>query len=135
MSKASVGECLRRWGLFLVPSETVPPAELAAVKKRLHCESARQSPNRSNRRSRFARVVVELEILCLHSLVRRGKRRLAASIAYGRRRLVEKALGGGPGALSEPEKKQLLNDVTSLRILHERVWALPDGKRARHWGL
>jgi membrane glycosyltransferase len=135
MSRASVGQCLRRWGLFLVPPEMAPPAELAAVKKRLNKKSPLPPPDGSGRRSGFARVVVEPEILCLHSLARRGKRRLSASIVHRRRRLIEKALDQGPGALSGAEKKQLLNDVASLRILHEGVWALPNGARARLWGL
>jgi membrane glycosyltransferase len=135
MSRTGVGQCLRRWGLFLAPPEQAPPPELAAVKERLRKQSLRPPLKRTNRRCGFARAVVEPEILCLHGLARRGERRLSASILHKRQQLIEKALDKGPGALSGQEKRHLLNDVASLRILHERVWALPDGERAHHWGL
>jgi membrane glycosyltransferase len=128
MGSVSLGRRLRRWGFFLTLAEQRPPSELTAL-------TAQLRQGRSAASDGFAGVVIDPRGLCLHVLVQRGRRHLSNAIFQKRRKLVAKALALGPAVLSSPEKKQLLNDTTSLWALHESVWELPDGEPAHRWGL
>ena len=133
ISRLSLGKCLRRRGLFLSPPELQPFPELMALNQQMNRS---QDPTEDGAAaSGFVRSVVEPERLCLHKRMRRGGRRVSASIARHRRNLVRKALDHGPDALSAWEKMQLLSDADSLQRLHDRVWELPEGDAARKWGL
>jgi membrane glycosyltransferase len=70
----------------------------------------------------------------VHLALLRGPRSFAPKVRAARRRLLDRALAGGPEALSDREKRVLLSDASALAELHDRVWKLEARDAAGRWG-
>jgi membrane glycosyltransferase len=114
-SRASVGERARRAGLFLIPEETSPPAEIAAMQG--YTRSA--SPPAT-----WIDAVVDASFNATMAAFAAPRPLLPPAVREARRTLVERALSEGPDALNDAEKNTLLTDRDALRELHRRVWSL-----------
>ena len=116
LSRTSLGRRLRRFGVFTIPEELRPPLELRLVRRFL---------NRSAPSPRLADVVLDpiLNAVACAVAVPRPSPRSALLSARGR--LVTKALRGGPAALGQRDRMNLLSDPIALSQLHLEVWASP----------
>ncbi len=112
-SRASLGRRFARAGLFLIPEETRPPAEIAAVGDAL----ARARPA-----ARFRDAIVDPianAAACLAAAHRPG---LPCNTRAERRALADAALTLGPDDLAPAQKSILLDDPAALARLHFAVW-------------
>jgi membrane glycosyltransferase len=114
-SRASLGERMRRAGLFLIPEETNPPAEIAATQR-----YAREAPPPAS----WIDGVVDPQYNAMMAAFAPPRPVLPDAVRETRRTLVERALREGPDALSADEKNVLLGDRDALVKLHERVWSI-----------
>ena len=113
-SRVSLGRRLRQWRLFLIPEESAPPYEL----RRLDAEQKR-SPVPSG----FVAAVTDPLTNALVCAANGAQTRHWKAFQTERQALVERALVGGPAALSKQEKLNLLDDPSSLSSLHFLVWS------------
>ena len=133
-SRISLGDLARRLGLFLIPEESNPPAELRSVTERLAAAAAEEAARPAVERDGVIRAAGDPLVNALHRALLGAPRRLTPSIAAERAALLERALTQGVGTLDARERRRLLIDPQRVDELHERVWALPDRERAAHWG-
>ncbi len=133
-SRPSLGRFARRLGLFLTPQESAPAPEFLALEAELARRQARRRLLPMAERAGFVRAVVDPAVNALHLRLARQPRRLAPAIRAYRQSLYQRALAGGPNALSAAEKNVLLSDPQQLRTLHQAVWSEPDAERAARWG-
>jgi membrane glycosyltransferase len=115
-SRTSLGLRLRRAGLFLIPEETQPPAEIVATAR--YVAEAEDTPG-------WVDAVVDPRHNAMMAALAVPRPGLPARAREERRALVERALAEGPDALAAREKALLLADPLALSLLHYRVWALP----------
>jgi membrane glycosyltransferase len=134
-SRIDLGQKARRMGLFLTPDELEPSREILMLDEYVREHGGDDRASFERQENGFARAVVDPQVAALHLAVRRGRRKLAASIAQRRRGLVQKALSRGPEGLRRDEKMELLTDPSCLCELHQLVWELPKGDAAKRWGL
>jgi membrane glycosyltransferase len=85
-------------------------------------------------RDGFVRAAVDPYVNALHCALQRGERHLRPSIQRERRGWLERALGGGPAALSGQERRVLIADPQAAAELHRRIWELEDEDQAELWG-
>ena len=114
-SRASLGERARRAGLFLIPEETSPPPEIAAMQR--YAREARAPATWVDAMADPVRNEAMVAFANPRPL-------LPPAVREARRTLVERALSEGPGALSDFERNTLLIDRDAMRELHKRMWAL-----------
>lgn len=130
-SRVSPGLWLRKMNLFLTPEEYNPPEEIRSTYKRAAKPTV--TPG-------FIDAVVDPllnALLCAAGRPRPGQ----TVITRDHAKSVQKALSGGPEALTAKEKMSLLNDTNALSKLHFEVWAEaaihPDWQaalnRSNHW--
>src|SRR2546428_2989173 len=133
-SRVSLGERARRWGLFLIPEESAPPAELRDLQVFLNGarHPAARPPPREH--DRLIRAVVDPHVDALHRALLGRRRSQRATIRAARRALLERSLADGPEALSTRQRRVLLHDPDTADALHEAVWELPERERAARWG-
>jgi membrane glycosyltransferase len=129
-SRISLGRALRRAGLFVIPDEADPPRELRTV--RVHAAGAgRPTPG-------FVDAVADpaLNAVACAALPRRGGS--AGRGAVRRFRTIATAIGRGPDALSDGQKRLVLMDPLVLAQLHRHVstasaahpaWRVPRRRR------
>lgn len=127
-SRVALGRVARKIGLFLIPEELAPPAELAAGRHRRCFPPGEERPG-------FVLAVTDPYVNALHLAFRRRKRKVSEAVAVSRRRQVAKTLANGPEGLQREEKMNLLGDAEGLERLHALVWQLPGKEAARRWGL
>ncbi|MDR3556567.1 MAG: glucans biosynthesis glucosyltransferase MdoH [Syntrophobacteraceae bacterium] len=133
-SRSTLGQKFRNSGLLLTPQETAPPPELRWLEAyRRQYRTFSSLPPFGDQKG-FTRAVVDPCVHALHLSFLRKERKYCPEILDRRRKLREKALALGPDALRASEKKELLCDPTSLKALHEAVWALSDAVSANRWG-
>ena len=108
-SRTHVGLACRRLGLFLTPTESRVPREIAAAEQ--YSGSGRPLP-------RFVDAVVDPEI---HALVRLAARRRSPLAAEARHKRVQRALAAGPETLTAGEQLRVLGDLDALDTLHRAV--------------
>ena len=112
-SRISAGRRFRSAGLFGIPEETRPPAELERLKKLL----LRPDPPPG-----WIDAVVDPAVNALACASGVARVRLPAEARARRLELVERALVGGPQALGERETNILLGDPVALSSLHFAAW-------------
>ncbi|MGH7897053.1 MAG: glucans biosynthesis glucosyltransferase MdoH, partial [Candidatus Binatia bacterium] len=134
MSRVRLGRRTRAAGLFRTPEETDPPLEVAEIDEALAAARRKEQALEPVERDGFVRAIVDPYVNALRRWFLRRPRSLAASVRERRRKLVERALAGGPGALALRERRIVLMDAERLEELHRRVWELPSAERARSWG-
>jgi membrane glycosyltransferase len=133
-SRVQTGDRARRWGLFLVPDETDPSAELRDVAERQRGVAADTADIPPAERDGFVRAAVDPSVNALHRALLGRPRRVRAPIRAAREALLERALAEGPSAIGARDRRILLRDPDAADALHARVWALPDRERAARWG-
>ncbi len=112
-SRVSLGRWLRRAGLFVIPEEASPPAEL----RRMQVHLRRPGPLPG-----FAEAVVDPltnALACASGNMRRSQ---PAALQESRQRLIEEAVAHGPEALTNAQRSTLLGDPLALSRLHLQVW-------------
>jgi membrane glycosyltransferase len=116
-SRASLGRRFRNARLFLIPEESWPPLEIRLTRRYL--KHAKAMPN-------FVDAVVDplINAIACASAVARPQQ--AQNIRARQTELEEKALLGGPDALTVSEQSMLLDDPVALSCLHFQVWAVDD---------
>ncbi len=134
-SRAGVGCFFGKLGLFRIPEEVDPPAELRQLATAIQARQAEPPAGALAAEPGFVRAVVDPYVNALHLAMLPQDRKVSPELAGHRRQLREKALAVGPAGLSNVEKKQLLIDPASMRYLHETVWELTDETLAGQWGL
>ncbi|HKQ30973.1 MAG TPA: glucans biosynthesis glucosyltransferase MdoH, partial [Burkholderiales bacterium] len=112
-SRVSLGQRLRRAGMFLIPEESAPPPELAQT--RIATQAAAAPSGFID-----AAMVPTLNALVCAVGVARGEQ--SGTIHHARSGLVQRALRDGPDAVTKVEKSMLLNDPISMSQLHFEVW-------------
>jgi membrane glycosyltransferase len=113
-SYPTLGLLARKAKLFMTPSETRPPREVAATAQ--YARNARALP-------RFADAVIDPEI---YAVVRSAAPRSRSALAAAQRmQQVERALQAGPDALSRPERVALLHDGAALDKMQRAARAAP----------
>lgn len=134
-SRASVGQALRKAGLFLIPEEVEVPVELKDLQEELRQNEIRDGVSLLAGKSGFVRAVVDPSVNALHLALLRRERNISAPIARRRREILTKALAGGPQVLSRAEKREILYDPVWIGQLHRKVWEISDPELAGKWGL
>jgi membrane glycosyltransferase len=116
-SRVSLGRRLRRAGVFLIPEELHPPAEIRAAVMNID----RDAPTPG-----FVEAVVDPALNALVCATSRPRIRVSRSLGEERRHLAHVALSGGPGALTDAQKMRLIDDPDALAQLHSAVWTSAD---------
>lgn len=134
-SRSSWGGFFRRMGLFLIPQEITPSAELQAVKEAKELAHIDADDIPVSWQQGFVRAVADPRVNALHRSFLRKKKRVSLALMRQRQSLEEKALRGGPDSLSVKEKKELLHDGEVLDRLHRKVWSLSRREHSDLWGV
>jgi membrane glycosyltransferase len=133
-SRVRLGDTMRARGLFKIPEEGAPPAELRALEQNLKAAAQAATHLPTLEHDGFVRAVVDPHINAVHRALLGRKRSVKASIRAARLALLERALTHGPLRLSARERRQLLSDPDMVDQLHRLVWEIPDPARAALWG-
>jgi membrane glycosyltransferase len=126
VSRVRVGDRARRAGLFVIPEESNPPAELCDLESELAELQAAGADDDG-----FLRAALNPYVQALHRALLGGGRRLRDDIRAFRDAVVERVLGAGPSATTTLDKRVLLADPECIDELHRRVWALPRDEAER----
>jgi membrane glycosyltransferase len=116
-SRVSLGKRLRQKGLFVIPEEQHPPAEIRA---------AVMTTDRDAATPGFAEAVVDPALNALVCATGSPRARTSHILREERRNLVRLALAAGPAALKDSQKMRLINDGDALAELHAAVWTSTD---------
>ncbi len=116
-SRLRAGRWFKRKRYFLIPEEAFPPRELRRTRAVVR-RSARAPTQEGFRRA----VVDPVANALVTAYAHRRSRRPAAS-EESQRELIDRALTGGPAALSNAERNSLMADPASLSQLHLQVWS------------
>jgi membrane glycosyltransferase len=133
-SRNSLGEWARKHGLFMIPEEISPPAELRDLAENLYTAQSRSEALPELERNGFVRAVVDPRVNAVHCAMLGSPRSLRPSIRAARRALLARALAHGPGVLAPADRRVLLSDPETASALHHEVWRIEDNARARLWG-
>lgn len=112
-SRVSLGNHFRKMRLFLISEEVRPPEVLSAVET--YHRAGDTLPG-------FGDAVVDPMTNALVCACGRWRTVRPAGATIKRFRLLRIALCKGPGALSNTEKRELLNDPATLFQLHKDIW-------------
>ncbi|MGE5105047.1 MAG: glucans biosynthesis glucosyltransferase MdoH, partial [Betaproteobacteria bacterium] len=122
-SRASLGRKLRRRKYFLIPEESQPPPVIRATRRHWHHAQAPAD---------LVDAVVDPTVNALvcaqavgHPLHGLAREAMAGAI-------VDRALAGGPDALTPLDRNRLIGDPAALSALHWAVWTSPAAHAA--WG-
>ena len=115
-SRTGLGRKLRRRKYFLIPEESHPPPVIRATRRYWH---------HAPRPADLATAVVDPTVnalVCAQAVARPTPGWPLQAIGDA---ALERALRGGPGALTPPERNRLLADPAALATLHWAVWTAP----------
>ena len=136
LSRANIGEWLKRRGFFLTPEETHPPKEsieAEAIEAHLSSSSPLSQKTRPLAEP-WAYAVAHPLIHALHLLLlRQGSTRISDTPREHLKILSHQLLQGGPDAISPAEKQTLLHHPASLNWLHRTLWLTPHNHLAPFW--
>lgn len=113
-SRASLGQSFRKARLFLIPEESWPPLEIRMTNRYLR--RAAPAPD-------FVTAVVDPVVNAVACATGSARQVENEAPSAERTEVVQKALEGGPEALTGPERTLLLDDPMVLSSLHFEVWA------------
>jgi membrane glycosyltransferase len=113
-SRISLGQRLRRVGLFVIPEEASPPEELRRMQA--HLRRAAPLPG-------FVEAVVDPFAHALACAAGNMRRSQPAALLESRQQLIQEAVARGPKALDNAQRATLLGDPLALSQLHFQVWA------------
>jgi membrane glycosyltransferase len=141
-SRVELGEQARKWGLFLTPEETRPPAELVSLRARLKIREIIAQTTRHARHNGFSEAVLDPYINAIHvSLLREKKSNPVYAEQFAMmgvggqkiRSLVEKFLAEGPDQVGPEERLLIMSDANAMEWLHEQIWLRPGATLAPWW--
>lgn len=141
-SRSDLGARARRLGLFLVPEETAPPAELDTLRVRMALMDKSGPHALAPADAGLLEAVLDPYVNAIHvSLLREKKLNPVyaeelAKLGVGRpevRPLAETLLARGPEALKPAEKMLVLSDADVMAWLHRQAWVQPSGTLAAPW--
>lgn len=141
-SRSNWGQRARQVGLFLVPEEVAPPAEIVSL--RLRMDEMEQGGETAIRgaNSGLADAVLNPYVNAVHVSLLREKRlnpiykESLAKLGVGTeavRGLGEKLLAAGPEALTPAQKLLVLSDADTMSWLHRWAWLRPSETFAPWW--
>jgi membrane glycosyltransferase len=116
-SRVSLGRQLRRAGLFVIPEELDPPAEIRA---------AVMTTDRDAATPGFVDAVVDPAVNALICATSAPHARSSQVAGEERRQLIRFALAAGPDALTDVQRMRLIDDPDALTELHTVVWTVTD---------
>lgn len=141
-SRSNWGRRARQIGLFLVPEEVAPPAEIVNLRLRLDelSQAGETAPRAAN--NGLADAVLNPYVNAVHVSLLREKRlnpvyqasltRLGVG-TEAVRALGEKLLAAGPDALTASQKLLVLSDADTMSWLHRWAWLRPSETFAPWW--
>jgi membrane glycosyltransferase len=141
-SRVELGGRTRKWGLFLTPEETQPPAELVSVRARLKIRDIIAQTNPRARHNGFSEAVLDPYVNAIHvSLLREKKSnpvyaeqfKMMGVGGHKIRSLVEKFLAEGPDNVGWEERLLIMSDANAMEWLHEQIWLRPGATLAPWW--
>jgi membrane glycosyltransferase len=141
-SRSRWGQRAKQSGLFLVPEEVSPPAEIVSLRLRMAemVMAGETSPRPAN--SGLADVVLNPYVNAVHvSLLRENRLNPAyaeslAKLGVGAdnvRSLGEKLLAAGPDSLTPQQKILVLSDANTMSWLHRHAWLRPNETFSPWW--
>ncbi len=133
-SRVSLGERARALGLFLVPEESRPPAEIRDLVTMLAEAEGRMRRLPEAEHDGFVRAAVDPYVAALHRGLLRGTRAVCPSVRAARTTLVARLLASGPAVLGNRERKVVLSDPETCAALHQGVWESGSRQEALRWG-
>jgi len=113
-SRSSLGRVAREAGLFFIPEEKRPPAEIKAK-----IEYVRTAPSSTS----LVAAIVDPETNALICAAAPARGRGTDATRHERRAFVEMVLQQGPSSLSDSQRMRIVNDPAVLSQLHAAVWA------------
>ena len=123
----------RRFGLFLTPEESDPPAVLDLLDSHLAEVNGRiQLSPEVERHFGLMQVCLDPYVNGLHVSLLRRRRNIDVSRGYLRdltRRLIEE----GPEKITDKQIKTMLHDTDTVTDLHYRLWSASDHELAPFW--
>jgi len=135
VSKIELGDRARRLGLFVIPEEVQPPAELVDLDARLAEAVALGRALPEPWRDGFTMAVADPSMNALHRAQLGSRRRVKKSIHETKRRVMEAVLAGGPGKADDRARRIILNDAELIEEIHWRVWRSDNDSVAKQWGI
>jgi membrane glycosyltransferase len=116
-SRVSLGRRARAAGMFVIPEESVPPAEIRSTTINL-LEPLQLAG--------FTEAVADARVNALVCATGCGRLRLAPQMRSESARLMDAAMTVGPAGLSAAQQMRLLDDPIALSRLHHKVWSIDD---------
>jgi membrane glycosyltransferase len=134
LSKISVGSFLRRRGLFLIPSETVPNKTLSNFEHAISSDLLTiDNKLLSSKYYGITQAVVDPYINATHSMLLYEHQKKNVDEEIKPHPLAEKLLSEGPESLTTDEIKSILLDPTGMRWLYQQIWLRPSNTLAITW--
>lgn len=131
----SSGKSGQRFGLFLSPEETEPPAVLRELETNLAEVKGRlQLPPEIERNYGLMQVCLDPYVNGLHISLLRRRKNTQDSREY-LDEIADKLLQQGPQALTPREVNALINDTETVTNLHYRLWSATEDELAPFWSL
>lgn len=141
-SRSNWGHRARQVGLFLVPEEVAPPAEIVSLRLRMNEMEQGGETTVRPANSGLADAVLNPYVNAVHVSLLREKRlnpiykESLAKLGVGTeavRGLGEKLLAAGPDALTASQKLLVLSDAETMSWLHRWAWLRPSETFAPWW--
>jgi membrane glycosyltransferase len=128
--RETLGQALRQRGIFCIPEELSPPAELQDLEAALQVHE--NEPARAATDG-FSHAVLDPLANALHRSLQHQRLRQPAAVRRHLEALEEKVLREGPAALHRSAKLSLLADPDAMARLHLAVWMRPANELAPRW--
>ncbi|HQO58880.1 MAG TPA: glucans biosynthesis glucosyltransferase MdoH [Candidatus Omnitrophota bacterium] len=132
LSYEESGSLFRKWGLFLVPTETEPPGELKRLNQ-LADSATRSSAITNPERDDFLSAIADplIHTLCVKLL----RPKTPTPVRQRERERIKKQILGSrhPEKITAKDADMILNDPLLLEDLHNTLWRTPDKKLAKRW--
>ena len=130
----TVGDAVRREGLFKIPEESRPLPELAELNARMEAvPEAAPLPADLRAHSGLMQAVLDPYVNAVHVSLLHAKDEIPAASEERFLALRLRLLREGPAALSDRERMALLMDADSMIVLHDLVWSTPSARLGRWW--
>lgn len=133
-SSSKLGQAARANGWFMIPEETIPPPELAALEVP---PPPRESP--FFRQPGYAdhygllQAVLDPYIHAIHVSLLRLREQVSEKTRGHYADLRSRLLADGPSSLTTEERNNLLWDAEALIMVHKDLWISPDSGLDRWW--
>lgn len=131
-SKISIGEKLRKWGIFLTKEETEPPKEIQRLYEILEKDVDEKFTSLENYTG-LIKVILDPYINSIHTSLLLQKKKKEFKTLPHTQELSERLFWNGAESLSTSEQTRILLDPETLFQLHKRIWITPKEKLHPWW--